>query len=160
MNFFLALTVKSLPIIIANVVPVFFAKLLPSLDMPVDFGFNFTDGQRIFGKNKTLRGVFSAIAFGTLAGYVLNLGISAGFMLSLGTMCGDLLTSFIKRRMKVKPGQRFQPYESEVFVLTAVLFAPALFSVTEVIAMMILSPAVYVLFNYLAYKTGLKNVPW
>lgn len=163
MNFFLELLIKSLPILVANITPVFLAKLLPSLDMPVDFGLNFIDNQILFGKNKTLRGFFGAIIFATLAGYLFknyNMGLKTGFFLGLGTMIGDLLTSFIKRRLKLKPGQMFQPYESEIFVLTAVVFVPDLFTITEVIAMMVFSPVFYFVFNYIAYKSGFKKVPW
>ena len=39
---------------------------------PLDLGKCMKDGKRIFGAGKTFRGLFSALIFGTIAGYMIG----------------------------------------------------------------------------------------
>jgi len=151
--------VKALPIFLSNTSPVWLFKLFPSLNAPVDFGIKFKDGRRLFGKNKTWRGFIGGILIGSLTGFLPYISFLSAFLLSLGTLTGDLVTSFTKRRLKLKPGQKFWP-ETVFYVIVALIFVPGLFSPLEMLAIISLSAVLHPTLNFLGYKLKLKNVPW
>jgi CDP-diglyceride synthetase len=66
---------------------------------PLDRGKRFRDGRPLLGPHKTERGVIGALLMGYVAGLFLGyhwwVGISCAFL----SMAGDLLSSFIKRRL-------------------------------------------------------------
>ena len=60
--------VTLVPTILAGVMVMLWCKLpiLKAIAKPIDFGKNFTDGRRIFGDNKTWKGMLGYILFNTL----------------------------------------------------------------------------------------------
>lgn len=100
---------------IVNMVPVFVRKW-KFLNYPADFGLKFR-GYRIFGDNKTIRGLFWGIVFSLLLVYILvdtfswDVPYSFGFFIAVGVLGGDLIKSFIKRQLGHKPGERFIPFD-------------------------------------------------
>ena len=98
------------PAYCANAAPVIFGG-----GKPLDFGKFFFDGKPFLGSHKTFRGFFAGLIVGTLVGLVQTLifenfliqyniqfhySILLGFTLSLGALTGDIIESFIKRRIK------------------------------------------------------------
>jgi len=71
---------------------------------PVDRGRTLPDGRRLFGNHKTVRGVVGAFAMGGLVGSFLGFLWWEGVLISLLSVLGDLLTSFIKRRIGLPDG--------------------------------------------------------
>ncbi|MFO8024891.1 CDP-archaeol synthase [Thiohalophilus sp.] len=93
-------------LLVANGAPIL-ARLLPGVrhwNRPLDGGYRLSDGEPLFGAHKTWRGVVAAIiltgAAAGLAGYPLWLGALFGGL----SMLGDLLASFIKRRLRWRSG--------------------------------------------------------
>ncbi|MDE2375947.1 CDP-archaeol synthase [Bradyrhizobium sp.] len=85
---------------VANGMPVIAKRLLGErLARPLDGGATFVDGRPLFGASKTLRGFVSAVAAASLAAPLLGLTPGTGFAIGAGAMAGDLLSSFIKRRL-------------------------------------------------------------
>lgn len=66
---------------------------------PLDGGRNFLDGRPLFGPHKTLRGTAGAVVVGTALGPLLGFTLWIGFSAAVLSMAGDLLSSFIKRRL-------------------------------------------------------------
>ncbi|MCX2980551.1 CDP-archaeol synthase [Halieaceae bacterium IMCC14734] len=66
---------------------------------PVDGGLVLGDGFPLFGSSKTWRGLVAALMLSAAAALLLGLPLLAGLALGAGSMCGDLLSSFIKRRL-------------------------------------------------------------
>ena len=91
----------------ANGAPVIGQFLLGSRGaLPLDCGRTLRDGRPLFGASKTWRGLLLGItACGALS---LLLDYSCGFGLVFGSlsMAGDLISSFIKRRMGLASGAR------------------------------------------------------
>ena len=60
--------VTLVPTILAGVMVMLWCKLpiLKAIAKPIDFGKNFTDGRRIFGDNKTWKGMLGYILFNTV----------------------------------------------------------------------------------------------
>jgi CDP-2,3-bis-(O-geranylgeranyl)-sn-glycerol synthase len=70
---------------------------------PLDRGLKLRDGYPLFGKSKTLRGLVSSVACTSIAAPLLGLAWPIGAMLAAASMTGDLLSSFIKRRLGLQP---------------------------------------------------------
>lgn len=74
----------------------------PRINYPVDFNFKFFDGNRLFGNSKTWIGVASIILVATGLSWSFGLGWQTGLLAGLGVASGDLLSSFIKRRLGMR----------------------------------------------------------
>ena len=87
-------------LIAANGAPVVASKAFGNrLLRPIDFGLIPSDGHRLFGCSKTWRGLFSAILVATATAVLFELEPLTGLLFGTLTIAGDLLTSFIKRRL-------------------------------------------------------------
>ena len=161
-----------LPAYIANCTPVFVGG-----GPPLDFGRNFIDGKRIFGDNKTIRGLIGGIFLGTLIGFILPLlfplvhlptltfsdALLLALLLSLGTHAGDLFGSFIKRRLNMKPGAPAPILDQLGFLIFALAFALPFFpylTLMEIIVVVVITLIIHPLSNLIAYILKLKDKPW
>jgi CDP-2,3-bis-(O-geranylgeranyl)-sn-glycerol synthase len=150
------------PAYCANAVPV-----LAGGGFPLDFGKNFFDGRRLFGKNKTFRGFFAGLAAGTAAGLaesvVFGYPLLFGLAVSAGALLGDLAGAFLKRRLNIPPGGLLPVVDQVDFTVGAILLSllvPFGLSWELVVTVLILTPPVHLLTNFAAYKLGLKDNPW
>lgn len=94
-------------LLVANGAPVITSKVLGNrLAMPIDNGLYLGDGQRFLGITKTWRGLFSAIFITTVVAVLCGLEPLTGLLFGMLTMLGDMLASFVKRRLgKVESSQ-------------------------------------------------------
>jgi CDP-2,3-bis-(O-geranylgeranyl)-sn-glycerol synthase len=69
------------------------------LDFPLDGYHKFIDGRPIFGHTKTIRGVLSSLLMTTLIAMIIGTTAVTGALIAFYAMLGDLLSSFIKRRL-------------------------------------------------------------
>ena len=84
----------------ANGTPVIAAKLLGKENShPLDGNATFSDGRRLFGSSKTTRGVLLGVFITTLCAPIVGLELGVGFVVGVGAMIGDLISSFVKRRL-------------------------------------------------------------
>jgi CDP-2,3-bis-(O-geranylgeranyl)-sn-glycerol synthase len=149
------------PAYCANAVPV-----LAGGGKPMDFGKNFFDGKRVFGKNKTFRGFFFGLAIGIAVGMVEWVLFSYPLLFSvltpLGALLGDLTAAFLKRRLGIAPGDLFPIVDQIDFVIGALLLSlPLAILYWELaVAVIIITPPIHLLTNFLAYKLKLKKKPW
>jgi CDP-2,3-bis-(O-geranylgeranyl)-sn-glycerol synthase len=125
------------------------SRLIPLtnfLAKPVDMGKSFR-GIRIFGDNKTWRGVIFGTLTGTIVAFLqfeiyksstsndplsytqyithFNLDNFAffGFLIALGALMGDMIKSFFKRRVGIKPGSPFFPFDQLDYIAGSTLFS-------------------------------------
>jgi CDP-2,3-bis-(O-geranylgeranyl)-sn-glycerol synthase len=150
------------PAYCANAAPVLFGG-----GKPLDFGGRFPDGKPIFGKNKTFRGFFTGLLLGSLVGVGEHLlfrqyPVFYGFFLALGALTGDLIGSFIKRRIGLSPGASLPIVDQTDFVFGAFLFAFAFTSPPWDIFLttLMLTVPIHFLTNAFAYILGVKDKPW
>jgi CDP-2,3-bis-(O-geranylgeranyl)-sn-glycerol synthase len=134
------------------------APVLAGGGLVMDFGKNFLDGKRIFGKNKTFRGFFFGLLIGVLFGYPVLFGLLS----SLGALSGDLAGAFLKRRLDIAPGGLLPVVDQIDFVVGALVFSLPLAMVywELAIAVLIITPPIHLFTNYMAYKLKLKSNPW
>lgn len=89
---------------------------------------------------------------------------------SYGAVIGDLAGSFLKRRFDIKSGAPFWIVDQLDFALIAILFvaipsfiSPTIFLFPDLyifIFLLIITPAVSIIANTVAYLVGLKSVPY
>jgi CDP-2,3-bis-(O-geranylgeranyl)-sn-glycerol synthase len=149
------------PAYAANGAPVIFGGGTP-LDLKRKMG-----GKRIFGDNKTIKGTAAALVIGILAGALESLAfpfmLKIAIMLTIGAIFGDLLGSFIKRRMSYKSGHSFPIMDQFGFMAFALIFAfwlgnlPTLYGIVFIV---VLTGILHPLTNVGAHLLKLKEVPW
>jgi len=155
------------PAYCANGAPVIFGG-----GHPIDGGKKFLDGKPILGSHKTYRGLLFGLIIGTFVGWVQETlapraglpqgSVILGFVLSLGALLGDLIGSFIKRRLNLKPGESLPVSDQIDFVLVALLLSllvepPSLVSALIIV---VLTGPMHLLVNAMAYLLRLKDNPW
>lgn len=169
-----------LPFGIANMAPVLFRNILPSLAKPVDGGIQCM-GKPIFGAHKTWRGIIFATVVGGLV-YLIQLALYtfyqdireitvidywtipawAGFVIGFGAIFGDLIKSFFKRRISVRPGEVWFPFDQIDFLLGGLLatsvFAPLAWQVWIIV--LVGGIGLHMLANNIGYWIGIKETRW
>lgn len=169
-----------LPIGLANMAPVLFRSAMKFLAKPIDGGRLFL-GKPLFGSHKTWRGLI----FATMAGeviFLMQLGITAvfpnvrhitlfdyfsvptwtGFLLGFGAIFGDLIKSFVKRRVSVKPGERWFPFDQIDYLLGGLIALSIVHPLTWPIWIMVLVGGLilHLVVNNIGYALGLKDTRW
>jgi CDP-2,3-bis-(O-geranylgeranyl)-sn-glycerol synthase len=92
---------------IANGTPIFAKRLLGNRwAAALDGGWKFFDARPLFGPAKTIRGLVLSVTATALAAPLLGLDWVLGAGLAAASMLGDLLSSFVKRRLALKPHSR------------------------------------------------------
>lgn len=87
---------------IANGAPVI-ARILMGrrFDQPLDRNLQFVDGRPLLGPAKTVRGIICALLATTVMAPLFDLSPGQGALFALLAMAGDLVSSFIKRRLGI-----------------------------------------------------------
>ena len=157
------------PAYCANAAPVIFGG-----GKPMDFGKKFFDGKPFLGAHKTFRGFLAGIIVGTLVGLVQTLlyeqvlfeygsqfqySILLGFMLSLGALTGDLVESFIKRRLNRSPGRSLPVADQLDFILGAFLFSIPVLppSLPAALIILLITIPIHLITNLGAALLSMKN---
>jgi len=107
-----------LPIMIANAFPCLLFYII-GYEIPIDLGKKFGK-EHIFGK-RTIGGFLSFLIVGIIVGSMMGKTIEAIY-LSSGAFFGVLSNSFIKRRIGIKEGEDFIPFDQVDYILGATLF--------------------------------------
>ncbi len=163
--------------------PAYAANALPVVlggGLPIDLGRKMPDGKPIFGSHKTIRGFAAGVIAGTLTSlaqlwvlqavappdFVLpfQFGAVLGFAISLGALTGDLIHSFVKRRISIAEGAPLLIADQLDFVVGAVLlyslFSLAFPPLLTIALIFVITLPVHLLTNVLAYVVGVKKTPW
>jgi CDP-diglyceride synthetase len=94
-------------LVLANGTPVVAKKILGNrLSYPLDGNVRFLDGRPLFGRSKTIRGVVLGVLAAVAGAPPIGLGPEVGVLVGSMAMAGDLVSSFVKRRMDLPPSSR------------------------------------------------------
>jgi len=146
-----------LPAYLANAAPVICGG-----SSALDGGRVWRDSRPILGSHKTVRGTISGVAVGTAVGLVQMTPLR-GFLLALGTIGGDLIVSFVKRRLDLKPGASFLVADQLGFIVAAVALAsvvPPPPTWERVVAILVATVPIHFISNFFAWLLKLKSHPW
>ena len=92
---------------LANGTPVVAKDILGDrLAQPVDGGATLPDGRPLFGSSKTFRGIVLSILITSAAAKLFAHRWTIGALIAGTAMAGDLLSSFLKRRMSLPAGSK------------------------------------------------------
>ena len=155
LNYFYYSFFLLLPAMIANMTPVLLK--MKYLNTPIN--------ENLFGKNKTWRGFIGAIIIGSLSYFLLvklnfvnsansfYLIVLVGFLFSLGAIGGDLIESFLKRKMNIKAGESWVPFDQIDYILGMIIltFYFYHYSFNQIIFLLILGGAISALAHRLGY---------
>jgi CDP-2,3-bis-(O-geranylgeranyl)-sn-glycerol synthase len=155
-------------------------KALEFLGKPVDFNKKLF-GKPIFGSHKTWRGIIFSFSIGVLTALLqkflyqfeffkkisilnyseINIFLFA-FLISLGQILGDLSFSFIKRRIGLKPGAPFLPFDQTNYVIgNAILLGPVFkIKISVWCFLFVITFFLHILFNRLGYELKLHSAKW
>jgi CDP-2,3-bis-(O-geranylgeranyl)-sn-glycerol synthase len=162
-----------LPAFVANGAPVVARKIpgITSWTTPICV--------RAFGANKTYRGFAVGVASAIVTALVQfslrnqwifkeltelhnSLGQSAlvGFLLGFGALFGDLVKSFVKRRIGIAPGQAWPVLDGIDYILGAALFILPLYkaSLMDIVVLIVAAPLLSLLANSVSFVLGWKDV--
>jgi len=146
-----------LPAYIANSTPVILTG-----GGSLDGDKKFIDGEPILGTHKTIRGTFSGLIAGTLTGIIQGQPYR-GALMAIGAILGDLVVSFIKRRLKLPPGTMFPIADQMSFIVLAVmldiLIAPAI-EWDRILVIFLATLPIHYFANVIAWMLKLKSRPW
>jgi CDP-2,3-bis-(O-geranylgeranyl)-sn-glycerol synthase len=153
---------------------------LEFLAKPIDFDKKFL-GKPIFGSHKTWRGAILAFFVGFLIAifqkFLFNFEIfkkisildyskiniySFAILISFGQIFGDLIFAFIKRRIGLKPGAPFIPFDQTNYVIGSFLFLqPYLkFDFKIWLTIFVLTFFLHIIFNRLGYYLKIHQAKW
>lgn len=172
-----------LPAMVANMAPVFAKKYKWSLDLdkPLDRGIKLR-GKRLFGENKTFRGLVYGVIFAFAIGIIqftlastlsafknlellenmhLSTYLGLSILLGFGAIIGDALESFIKRQIEIPPGDSWFPFDQTDFIFGAAFFALpfGILNPFEYLAMLAVGFTLHLLSTIFGYKYGFKDKP-
>lgn len=164
-----------LPAGIANMTPIFFAKLpyLKKYEYPLDFYQKFR-GKRVFGDHKTIRGLISGTIAAIIVVYLQKLfslpsfvdyqtvnPVILGTLLGAGALIGDAIKSFFKRQLNIPSGKPFIPFDQIDYILGAIVFTffYVRLSLWDYLFSILLFLVLHLLISYLGYLLKLKKDP-
>jgi CDP-2,3-bis-(O-geranylgeranyl)-sn-glycerol synthase len=116
-------------VVAANAIPVVAKKLFgPAMAWPLDGGITLSDGQPLLGASKTIRGVVLSVLLTPIVAMLVGLSWQVGLVVAVFAMAGDLASSFLKRRIGLRPSSQAigldQIPESLLPLLAARWFVP------------------------------------
>ena len=148
---------------LANGAPVVAKKMFGDrFSVPLDGGLAFLDGRPLFGKSKTLRGIVVAILATAAGAPLIGLDAATGAIVAAAAMAGDLLSSFIKRRLAFKPSSQALGLDQIPEALLPMLAARAALSLTaiDIAAGVAIFLVGGILLSRLLFKAHLRDQPY
>jgi len=155
-------------------------KNIPFLKKPVDFGLKFR-GKRLFGKNKTWRGVVAGIILAIIVVLIqkwlfqceffrnisfiqynkVNI-LLLGLLFGLGAMVGDLAESFVKRQVGIKPGKMFIFWDQTDWVIGSLVFVSfyLLISLEVWVISILLFFLLHIIVKHIGFFLKLEDKKW
>lgn len=157
-------------------------RVFDFLDKPIDSNKTFNN-KPILGAHKTWRGLVAGIIVGILVVYLqkwfyqfswikeislfnyekINV-LLLGFLLSFGAVLSDLFFAFLKRRLNLKPGAKFIPFDQINYVIGAYIFfsLTSFFEIDNLVWIVLLISTffLHIIINRLGYHLRLHKAKW
>ena len=152
---FLLIIANGIPIIAKNIWGQRFAY-------PVDAGINFFDGRPLFGASKTIRGVILTIIITPLFALFIGIDWLVGLFIASTSMLGDLLSSFIKRRLNMPPSSMALGLDQIPESLLPLLVCKSMLALTagDIITIVVMFFVIELALSRLLYRWNIRDEPY
>ncbi len=185
-DYIITLLLLGLPVILSAVAHMIAVKfnLFGFLKIPLDLGMTYRD-KRIFGENKTFRGIFLMVLFSIIFCYFFEFitvnfekidhynllyfdkypPLFYGILYGLGYTLSELPNSFYKRQINVPPGKRgniFNVLIDQVDSVIGCLFLLLPFSelsLEMIMAGVLFFASIHLLINFVLFLSGVRENP-
>lgn len=150
-------------ILVANGSPIFISYLFSHrASLPVDMAYKLADQQYLFGATKTWRGLISSLLITPVSAFLLGYSFYFGFLIAVFAMTGDLLSSFIKRRLKRPSSSRFLfldqiPEALFPALVCYFLYGLGLMQVIEIVLIFII---IELASSFVLFRYGIRKKPY
>lgn len=149
-------------ILVANGAPILARKLLASrCDLPLDFGYKLRNHD-VFGASKTWRGLVASIVLTSLLALLLGYSLQTGVWVAMCAMTGDVFSSFIKRRLHMKPSSMAPFLDQIPESLLPALVMREQFGLDAVSVMILVSSFIVLelILSQILYRMGIRKTPY
>jgi CDP-2,3-bis-(O-geranylgeranyl)-sn-glycerol synthase len=128
----------------------------------VDGGLQLFDGQPLFGHSKTIRGIFFSILATAIVTPLIGLDWATGLLVAGSAMVGDLLSSFLKRRLKLLASSRAVGIDQLPEAIFPLLVCVRLLDITwvDVVVVALAFFVAEILFSRLLYNLHIRDRPY
>jgi len=150
-------------IIVANGTPIVLRYLMRgTFSYPIDSGRLFVDNKRLFGKTKTWRGLIGSLLFTGLFAWLLGFDLETGFLIAAGAMGGDMLSSFIKRRLGIPSSAQAPLLDQIPESLVPLVLVSQTFQLSADTLLVLVSIffTLDIVLSQLLYKLGIRRKPY
>lgn len=150
-------------LVVANGMPVIANNLLGRhFDYPVDGNRVAFDGQPWLGPSKTLRGIILSIAMTAVAAVVIGVQWWVGALFGVLAMGGDLLSSFVKRRLGLPSSSQVQGLDQIPESLIPLWGCASLLGLSWQYVLLLVGAfwVIEILLSQLLYRLGLRDRPY
>lgn len=148
---------------VANGSPIVAANLLKErFSWPLDGGRKLADGQPVFGSSKTIRGVVASICSTTIVALVVGFDWTLGIGVAVTAMAGDLFSSFLKRRLRLKPQAQAFGLDQVPEALLPLLFIQDSLSLSwsEIVVLLTAFLSLQLVLSRLLFRLGVRDRPY
>jgi hypothetical protein len=147
----------------ANGAPIIANRWLGArLSRPIDGGLVLKDGRYLFGPSKTVRGVVAAIVASVIAAQLMGFPVTIGVLAGACAMLGDLLSSFIKRRLDIESSKQALGLDQipEALIPAFALRRTLDLTIGDTIAVVGAFFALELLLSRFLYRLGIREHPY
>lgn len=148
---------------IANGSPIVAEYLLKRrLDQPLDFGVTFFDGRPLLGRSKTIRGIVAALVITAASAPIMGYPAALGALIGLAAMGGDLISSFLKRRLGIPPSGMALGLDQIPEVLLPLVLVKPCFGLEwpEILKMALLFLVFELLISRILFRLRIRKQPY
>lgn len=120
------------------------------------------DGQPLLGSSKTIRGVTCSIVATTILAPFVGLDIGLGFWIGTAAMAGDLMSSFLKRRLGLGPSSKATGLDQvpESLLPTLATWQALSLTIVDVIAILAVFLVGEILLSKALFRLRLRDRPY
>lgn len=148
---------------LANGAPIVAKKLLRRrFDCPLDGGLTFVDGHPLLGASKTVRGVLAAALLASAGAPLIGLPVAFGALVGATSMAGDILSSFLKRRLNLPPSSQATGLDQIPESLLPLLACRTMLSLTilEIVVVVVILFVAEIVLSRILYQLRIRDRPY
>ncbi len=148
---------------LANTAPVVAKKVFGArFSHPVDGGLTFFDKRPLLGSSKTVRGLVVSVLATAAGAPIVGVEPAVGAFMAAAAMAGDLLASFVKRRLNFSPSSQALGLDQLPESLLPLLVGWQALSLTgvEIVVVLTIFFIGELILARLFYRLGLRDQPY